>query len=70
LVSRGDPEDNRAKAQKHGFPFPVLLQKRWEVSKDFAIFATPIAYLIDRTGTIAKPVAVGPNAILGLVEPS
>jgi peroxiredoxin len=70
MVSRGDPIDNRAKAHKHGFPFPVLLQRHWEVSKDFAMFATPIAYLIDRSGTIAKPVAVGRNAILGLVEPS
>jgi peroxiredoxin len=67
MISRGDLKANQQKAQKHRFPFPVLLQKHWEVSKDYAMFATPIAYLIDRNGEIAKPVAVGGNAILGLV---
>jgi peroxiredoxin len=67
MISRGDAEANRAKARQHNFPFPVLLQNRWEVSKDYAMFATPIAYLINRNGTIAKPVAVGRNAILELV---
>jgi peroxiredoxin len=67
MISRGDSQANLEKARKHGFPFPVLLQKRWEVSKDYAMFATPMAYLIDRNGQIAKPVAVGRNAILELV---
>ena len=49
---------------------PVLLQKHWEVSKDYAMFATPVGYLINQNGRVAKPVAVGGKAILGLVEPS
>jgi peroxiredoxin len=69
MISRGDPQANREKALKHGFPFPVLLQKHWEISKDYAMFATPIAYLIDRHGAVAKPVGVGTTAILGLVDP-
>jgi peroxiredoxin len=67
MISRGDPEANRAKALEHRFPFPVLLQKQWEISKDYAMFATPVGYLIDPSGEIAKPVAVGRNAILALV---
>jgi peroxiredoxin len=68
MISRGDLKANREKARTHGFPFPVLLQKRWEISKDYAMFATPIAYLIDREGIIAQPVAVGKDSILSLAE--
>jgi peroxiredoxin len=67
MISRGDPDANRKKAEAHGFPFPVLLQREWEVSKEYAMFATPIAYLIEPGGVIAKPVAVGKKAILDLV---
>jgi len=67
MVSRGDAESNRAKARQHRFGFPVLLQRSWEVSKDYAMFATPVAYLIDEDGVIARDVAGGANAIRSLV---
>jgi len=41
MVSRGELAANLAKAKEHGFPFPVLLQKGWQVSKEYAMFATP-----------------------------
>ena len=44
----------------------MLLQRRWEVSKEYGIFATPVGYLIDEEGVIAKDVAVGSDAILRL----
>jgi peroxiredoxin len=58
-VSRGDLEANRAKAEEYGFSFPVLLQKGWRVSKQYGMFATPVAYLLDEHGMIAEKVAVG-----------
>jgi peroxiredoxin len=58
-VSRGDLEANRAKANEHGFSFPVLLQKGWRVSKQYGLFATPVAYLVDEHGVIAQDAAVG-----------
>jgi peroxiredoxin len=67
MVSRGGVAANRAKAQEHGLSFPVLLQRRWEVSREYGIFATPVGYLIDEGGVIAKDVAVGSDAILQLV---
>jgi peroxiredoxin len=67
MISRGDAEANRRKAAQHGYPFPVLLQKSWEISKQYGMFATPIAYLIDEDGVIGADVAVGNDAILGLV---
>jgi len=67
MISRGDQEANRIKASAFGFSFPVLLQRSWEISKLYGMFATPIGYLIDENGVIAKDVAVGPEPILDLV---
>jgi peroxiredoxin len=66
LVSRGDPAANRASVANHGLTFPVVLQRRWEVSREYGMFATPIGYLIDEAGVIAADVAVGADAILAL----
>jgi peroxiredoxin len=68
VVSKGSPEANRKKASEHGLTFPVLLQKNWEVSREYAMFATPVGYLIDERGRIAKDVAVGGEAILALAN--
>ena len=67
MISRGDEEDNKRKAEAFGFPFPVLRQRSWEISKLYGMFATPIAFLIDENGIIEKDVAGGPEAILDLV---
>ena len=50
MIGRGDLEENRRKAEAHDFRFPVLVQKRWELSKEYGIFATPVAFLIDGRG--------------------
>ena len=42
LISRGDEEENRRKSEAFGYPFPVLRQKSWEISKLYGMFATPI----------------------------
>jgi peroxiredoxin len=67
MVSRGDLDANRAMVAEHGLTFPVALQRRWEISREYGMFATPIGYLIDQQGTIAADVAVGASAILALV---
>src|SRR5579859_2160962 len=67
MISRGDEEENRRKAEAFGFPFPVLRQKAWEISKLYGMFATPIGFLIDENGIIVKDVAAGPEPILELV---
>ena len=66
MVSRGDPDRNRSKVVEHGLTFPVVLQEHWNLSRQYAKFATPIAYLIDGDGHIAADVAVGIDAILAL----
>jgi peroxiredoxin len=67
MVSRGDAETNRRKVAELGLTFPVGLQRQWEVSKRYAMFATPVAYLIDAQGRTATEVAVGVEPILGLL---
>ena len=66
MVSRGELSDNRQKVEEHGLTFPVALQKQWEVSKDYAMFATPIGYLIDEHGVLISDVAIGADRILAL----
>jgi len=70
MITKGDVAANRQKVQEHGFTFPVVLQRNWEISKDYAMFATPVGYLIDERGVIASDVAVGGDAILRLVSAS
>jgi len=67
MISKGEPEENRAKVKEHGLTFPVVLQQNWEISRLYAMFATPIAYLIDEEGVIISDVAVGAEAILALL---
>jgi len=66
MISRGDVEANRQKAAEHGVTFPVALQRHWEISRAYGMFATPIAYLVDELGVIASDVAVGSGPILSL----
>jgi peroxiredoxin len=66
MVSRGEAEANRRKVKELGLSFPVVLQRQWEISRLYGMFATPIAYWIDAGGTIAADVATGEEQILAL----
>ncbi len=68
VVSRRDVEANRAKVAALGLTFPIVLQRQWEISLQYAMFATPIGYLIDEQGILASDVAVGVGPILALAD--
>jgi peroxiredoxin len=68
MVSRGEPAENRSKAAASGVEFPIVLQPGWRLSKEYGIFATPVAFLIDEEGVIKRDVAHGPNEILALAR--
>lgn len=70
MITRGDRAANVAKVKEHGITFPVALQKQWEISKKYAMFATPVAYLVDGDGIIAEEIAVGVDDILALAASS
>jgi hypothetical protein len=67
-VSRREAEATRTKAVKLGLSFPIVLQKQWEISLQYGMFATPIGYLVDEQGILASDVAVGVEPILALAE--
>jgi peroxiredoxin len=68
VVGRRDADANRAKAAALGLTYPIVLQKQWEISKKYAKFATPVAYLIDERGILLSDVAVGVEPILSLAD--
>jgi peroxiredoxin len=68
VVSRREIDANRAKAAKLGLSFPIVVQRQWEISREYGMFATPIGYLIDEEGIIVRDVAVGVEPILALAE--
>jgi len=70
VISRGDIGAVKAEFAEHPVSFPVAVQKRWEISRRYAMFATPIGYLIDEAGLIAGDVASGAEAILVLLASS
>jgi peroxiredoxin len=68
VISRRDAEATRAKADALGLTYPIVMQKQWEVSLQYGMFATPIGYLIDEQGIVLSDVAVGVEPILALAE--
>ncbi len=66
MVSRGTREENAPKAAEQRLTFPIVLQQKWEISRLYAMFGTPIGYLIDEDGLIARGVAVGVRPIQAL----
>jgi peroxiredoxin len=68
LVGRGSVEQNRSKAAAHDIDFPFVLQPGWRLSKEYGIFATPVAFLIDEEGVIARDVAKGAPEIVSLAR--
>jgi thiol-disulfide isomerase/thioredoxin/uncharacterized membrane protein YphA (DoxX/SURF4 family) len=66
LISRGEAEENRTKAQEHALG-NVLLQEDWEVSEAYRVGGTPSAVLVGADGVVKSSVAGGPDAIRGLV---
>ena len=68
MVGRGNAEQNMKKAVQHGIEFPVLLQEKWKLSRQYGIFATPVAFLIGKDGVIARNVAMGPDQIMTLAN--
>jgi peroxiredoxin len=68
MVSRGDAAANREKVAQHGVTFPVVLQRQWEISREYGTFGTPAGCLIDAHGLVEAEVAVGAEPILALLR--
>jgi peroxiredoxin len=68
MIGRGDLEENKKKAMEHGIAFPVVLQERWKLSRQYGIFATPAGFLIGQDGVLVRNVAVGPDEVVALAR--
>jgi thiol-disulfide isomerase/thioredoxin len=66
IVGRGSAEENSAEVSEHGIE-NVLLQDDWEVADAYQVEATPGAVVVSPEGTIASPVAQGPEEVESLV---
>ncbi|HYZ88357.1 MAG TPA: TlpA family protein disulfide reductase, partial [Myxococcales bacterium] len=66
VITRGTPDENRAKSSEHAI-VNVLLQQDREVAEAYLEQGTPAAVLIHADGTIATPLAAGAEAIYALV---
>lgn len=66
LVSRGSRKANRARIGENRLKY-VLLQKSREVAEAYKVNGTPSAVLIDLDGKVASFLAMGSQAIAGLV---
>jgi thiol-disulfide isomerase/thioredoxin len=66
LISRGGPEENRAKTSEHGVQH-VLLQEDWEVAEAYQIKGTPSAVLVMADGKVGSSVASGEEATRSFV---
>ena len=68
MVGRGGREQNQKKAMEHGISFPVVLQEKWKLSRQYGIFATPVAFLIGKDGVIVRNVATGPDEVMAMAR--
>jgi len=68
MVGRGNAEENKKKATQHEIAFPFVLQERWKLSRQYGIFATPVAFLIGKDGVIMRDVAKGRDPIMTLAR--
>lgn len=66
LLSRGTPEENRAKSAEHGLT-QVLLQRDREVQQAYQVAWTPSAVLVRSDGRIGSSLAQGAEQIAALV---
>src|SRR5919199_1137875 len=66
VISRGAPEQSRAKFGEHGVT-QVLLQKDREVAEAYRVNGTPSAVLVRPDGTVGSAAAPGADAIRQLV---
>ena len=63
LACSGDADANRKLAAKHGLEGAVLLLQDAPAIKPFHSFGTPVAYLLDEDGRVAKAIAVGADRV-------
>ncbi len=65
-VTRGARDRNLEMVARHGLTFPIGVQRHWDLSRQYQLFATPVAFLVDERSVIAAEPAIGAEEILRL----
>src|SRR5262249_34814662 len=63
LLASGEADANRKLAEEHGLQCPILPLKGQETPEPFKYQGTPVAYLLDAEGRVAKPLAQGADQV-------
>ncbi len=63
LISYGDAEANQKLASEHGLEGAVLLRQDATPVEPFENFGTPVAYLLNEEGEVAKPIIIGADRV-------
>jgi methylamine dehydrogenase accessory protein MauD len=67
VVNNGNREATRSFAEKAGAQFPVLAQEHFSVARQYQMFATPFAFLIDERGIIRSNGIINNRQHIGYV---
>jgi methylamine dehydrogenase accessory protein MauD len=67
LISRGDPDANRAKVGEHGIEL-VLLQEGFDLPKSVGVAGMPGAIVLDRDGRITSQPTIGTEPVREVLE--
>ena len=70
VVNNSEPKQAQEYAREVNARFPVLIQNKWSVSKQYEVFATPFAFLIDERGVIGAKGIVSSKEHLGFLMSS
>src|SRR5262249_26862757 len=66
-INHAEPDAASCRAREVGGSFPVLVQQEWNVSRQYEVFATPFAFLIDPRGIIASNGIINSAQQIGFV---
>ena len=67
VVNNGELEPTRTWAAQARVRFPVAVQERYSLSRQYEVFATPFAFLIDERGIIGSKGIVNNRQQLGFI---
>lgn len=68
MIGRGDEQENLRKCEDHGIEFPYVVQRGSKLSREYGIFAWPVAFLVGEDGAIEQRLTTGATAILAAAE--
>jgi hypothetical protein len=70
MITRRDPELTRALGRKYPMPYPIAVQRHWELSRPLGVVAVPAGLVVGPDGHLESEIAVGQQSMLALLKRS